>query len=241
MIYFDQNGTGTFRGGIVAGNISSSLTTDLIISTSTQNTWITLYPAYNNGSGYPSVSYGTPALSVGYTLANNGEIDFINNYGMTGNVQYGITGGYNFYNRTGASTSNLLASIKPTGLTVNGSINCGNFNINSGIEVTFDVGIIGRTGYTTSLQVPSTGLYILSSFQTHYNYAPVNNSNIWGNVVFISYISGYAAPFPPNSTYYISLYSSNLQLSINASGYIVMVTPGGVFPCGFRVNYLRIA
>jgi hypothetical protein len=101
-------------------SIISNSISDLILQSTPYNSWITLFPAYNFGNAYPSTAYGSSSMSITWTLANTGEIDFLNNYGMT-EINAGspsLTAGFNFYNRSGTSSSTLLASIKSTGINV---------------------------------------------------------------------------------------------------------------------------
>jgi hypothetical protein len=99
-------------------SIISNSISDLILQSTPYNSWIILFPAYNFGNAYPCTAYGSSSMSITWTLANTGEIDFLNNYGMTG-INAGspsLTAGFNFYNRSGTSSSTLLASIKSTGI-----------------------------------------------------------------------------------------------------------------------------
>ena len=102
-------------GSIIATSIKPPGTTnDLIVGSGTSG-WITQYTKDMGVNIYPLTNYGTTSLSTGWNFAGNtGEIDFINNFGNTS----GFLSGFNFYNRTGASSNQLLATINSTGITV---------------------------------------------------------------------------------------------------------------------------
>jgi hypothetical protein len=124
-------------------------------------------------------------------------------------------------------------------LDVNGTINCGNFNVSGGITAVYNLTTAGRDTFTTTLQVPGSGFYLLSAFSTLYNGAAWGSSSVWCNAVISPYLSGYATTYPPGTG--TVLYSSNMELNIDANGYIVISFPAGDGIDTFRINYLRLS
>ena len=125
-----------------------------------------------------------------------------------------------------------------------GLVSIGNFGTAGGTSLNINV-TPQQVTTTTSLQVPGTGVYLLSGCTTAYNSGSWGSSNVWGCTVITPYISGYAtATGSPPVNYSgtsATLYSSNMVIYINATGYVVIYTPAGTGVDTFQVNYIRIA
>lgn len=142
---FTANGTGATALSVPLGTASLPTITSGVISNGTSDLnigvgfisgWTTQLSKNLQGFVYPSVAFGSPSLSTGWTFANTGEISFINNWG----TNTATIGGFNFYNRTGASASTLLGQFNTNGLSVPTLINNAKLNYNS----TFDTLYLGN-------------------------------------------------------------------------------------------------
>ena len=92
----------------------------------------------------------------------------------------------------------------------------------------------------TSLQVPGSGMYIITGYNTIYAGSTITSSATWACTVIVPYISGSATTAPAIASGLI--WANNLSLYINASGFVCAQIPAGDGRTGvFVVNYVKIA
>jgi hypothetical protein len=79
--------------------------TDLTLGVN--NRWVTISPGNLAGANYPIEAFNTASMSIAWNFTlGQGETTFMNNYGGTG--------AFDFFQRTGGATSQLLARLNPS-------------------------------------------------------------------------------------------------------------------------------
>jgi hypothetical protein len=142
----------------------------------------TLYTKNSNTGILPTAGYGSQSVSLGWTYANVGEISFINNWGNN----TGTIGGFNFYNRTGSTTTSFLASLSGSGLTIaNGNITTTSTMtlVSGGGNINLSPNGSGATSFNTSSGTVSVGYINNDGFTINLSryvaYNNVGNANTW--------------------------------------------------------------
>jgi len=131
---------------ILSGNVGVATITnglgDLTLGYGSSG-WNTLKTRNQDGQPYPTATYGDTSCSFGWNSSgNNGEYSFLNNYGTANS----LTGGFAFFNRTGAASKTELMRINSIGLGIGTAVPTNLLTVQSGVLEVNDGTTTGKFG-----------------------------------------------------------------------------------------------